>query len=66
MFVLPRPTKRPDETLANALFYANCHFLSDVGVLYRDVNWHGVLPLPLFVFYFFTATRSLLLRARGL
>lgn len=50
-------------------FDTNSHYLRSVCVLYGDVNWHGVLPflfVILLFFYFFTAARSLLLRARGL
>ena len=33
-------------------YYVDRNYLSYVGVLYVDVNWHGVLPLP-FLFLFF-------------
>jgi hypothetical protein len=65
MFFVGAP-HRFDEGPDQALLYMNSDYLSDVGVLYRNVFWHGVLPF-LFVFvYFFTATRNLALRARGL
>jgi hypothetical protein len=47
------------------LLDAYSHDLWRICVLNRNVDWHGVLPLPYFV-YFFTATRSFALRDRGL
>lgn len=46
------------------LLDVNGHNLWRVHVLNCDVDWHGVLPLP--SVYFFTATRSFALLARGL
>ena len=44
--------QRRDEAKFCSLLYADSHYLSDVCVLYRNVNWHGVLPLPYFCFIF--------------
>ena len=45
------------------LLYAYGDLFGRVSVLYFDMDWHWCLP---FLFYFFTAPRSLALRERGL
>jgi hypothetical protein len=45
----PRPHNKAGLVLILILLDVNSNNLSDVRVLYRDVNWHGVLPF-LFVF----------------
>ncbi len=40
------------------LFYMDSNYLSYVRILYRDVNWHGVLPfLFIFVLFFHCGTK---------
>lgn len=45
---LPRP-KTGQKECTTLLLYMDSNYLSCVRILYRDVNWHGVLP---FLFYF--------------
>ncbi len=50
VYVLASPVK--GEAGRRRLFNANVNYLWFVGILYRNVNWHGVLPF-LFCFLFF-------------
>lgn len=50
--VLVPLSKQSAQTEAKVLFNADSHNLWFVGVLHLNLNWHGVLPLPLFVFIF--------------
>lgn len=64
MFLLGDPVRGRGRF--SVLLHMDSNYLSDVRILHWDVNWHGVLPFLFIFVYFFTATRNLALRARGL